>query len=44
VREREHEAADFGGEGMMLLIASRVQPQDLPCRAVRRQRSCRTRK
>jgi hypothetical protein len=38
VREREHEAADFGGEWMMLSIASRVQPQDLPCRAHRRQR------
>jgi hypothetical protein len=38
VRQREHEAADFGGEWMMLPIASRVQPQDLPGRAVRRQR------
>src|SRR6266699_2776899 len=32
-RERGHKAADFGGEWMMLPIASRVQPQDLPCRA-----------
>src|SRR5215470_13049263 len=31
VREREHEAADFEGERMMLPIASRVQPRDLPC-------------
>ena len=38
VREREHQAADFGGKRMMLAIASRVQPQDLPCRAGRRQR------
>src|SRR5262249_43929529 len=38
VRERDDEAADFGGEWMMLAIASRVQPQDLPCRAGRRQR------
>ena len=33
VREREHEAADFGGEWMILPIASSVQPQDLPSRA-----------
>src|SRR6266850_5607870 len=33
VRERGHDAADFGGEGMMLAIASGVEPQDLPCRA-----------
>src|SRR5437867_6990722 len=32
VREREHEPADFGAKWMMLPIASRVQPQDLPCR------------
>src|SRR5206468_4891850 len=38
VREREHEAPDFGGEWMMLPIASRVQPQDLPCRAGLRKR------
>jgi hypothetical protein len=30
--------ADFCGEWMMLRIASRVQSQDLPCRAGRRQR------
>src|SRR5262249_47459348 len=30
VRERAHEAADFGGEGMMLPIASPVEPQDVP--------------
>src|SRR5262249_45749808 len=36
--EREHEAADFSSEWMMLPIASRVQPQHLPCRANRRQR------
>jgi hypothetical protein len=30
VRKREHEAADLGGEGMMLPIASRVQPQHRP--------------
>src|SRR5215470_18509856 len=36
--EREHEAADFGGEWMMLPIARRVQPQDLSCGADRRQR------
>ena len=38
VGERGHEAADLGGEWMMLPIASRVQPQDLPRRASRRQR------
>src|SRR5262249_19120911 len=38
VRERAHEVADFGGERMMLLIASSVQPQDLPCRLGRCQR------
>src|SRR5262245_47404526 len=38
VRERGHEAADFCGEWMMLMIASPVQPQDLPCRMGRRQR------
>src|SRR5882724_7646177 len=38
VRERGHDAADFGGEGMMLPIASRVEPQDLPCRAGRGKR------
>src|SRR5262252_2507391 len=38
VRERDHEAADFGGEWMMLPIASRVQPQDLLRRPGRRQR------
>jgi len=37
VREREHEAADFGGEWMMLSIASPVQPQDMPRRAGGRQ-------
>src|SRR5205823_3425349 len=37
VRKREHEATDFGGKWMMLSIASRVQPQDLPCRAGRRE-------
>src|SRR5262245_46690953 len=37
VRKREHEAADLGREWMMLPIASRVQPPDLPCRAHRRQ-------
>src|SRR5262245_28467012 len=36
-RELEHEAADFCGERMMLPIASRIQPQALPCRAGRRQ-------
>src|SRR5262245_61251791 len=36
--EREHEAADFSSEWMMLPIASRVQPQHLPSRADRRQR------
>src|SRR5260370_23319934 len=36
--EREHEAADFGGKWIMLPLASRVQPKDLPCRAGRRQR------
>src|SRR5205814_557101 len=38
VRERGHEAAHFGGEWMMLPIASRGQPQDPPCRVGRRQR------
>src|SRR5262249_58286938 len=38
VREREHQASDFGGEGMMLPIASPVEPQDLACRAGRFQR------
>src|SRR5438876_6314901 len=38
VRERTHEAADFIGERMMSAIASRVHPQDLSCRASRRQR------
>jgi hypothetical protein len=33
VREQEHEATDFVGKRMMLPIASRVQPQDLPCGA-----------
>src|SRR5262249_32703013 len=32
------EAVDFGGEWMMLSIASRVQPEDLSCRVERRQR------
>src|SRR5262250_1567977 len=31
-REGAHEATDFGGEWMMLPIASRVQPPDLPRR------------
>src|SRR5262249_45077996 len=38
VLELEHEAADFGGERMMLPIASRVEPQDLTGRASRCQR------
>src|SRR5262249_55030512 len=38
VREHADEAADFGGEGMMLPIASPVEPQDLPWRAGRGQR------
>src|ERR1700756_1066586 len=38
VGEREHETADFGGKWMMLPVARRVQPQDLPRRAGRRQR------
>jgi hypothetical protein len=38
VHEREHEAANFVREGMMLPIASCIQPQDPPCRARRRQR------
>ena len=38
MREREQEAVDFGGEWMMLPIASRVQPQDLPCRSGSRER------
>jgi hypothetical protein len=38
MREREHEAADFGGEWMMLPIASRVQPKHLPRGTGRRQR------
>src|SRR5262249_33172410 len=33
MRELGHQAADFRREWMMLPIASRVQPQDLPCRA-----------
>src|SRR5215471_123027 len=33
VREREHEAPDFDSEWMMLTVPSRVQPQDLSCRA-----------
>src|SRR5262249_7116814 len=36
--EGKHEVADFDGEWMMLPIASRVQPQDLPYRARPRQR------
>src|SRR5436309_14008256 len=32
LRQREHEAANFGTEGMMLAIARRLQPQDPPCR------------
>ena len=36
--QREHEPADFGGERMMLPVASPVEPQDLPCRVGRRQR------
>ena len=31
VPEREHKAANFGSEGMMLAIASSVEPEDLPC-------------
>ena len=38
LRKREHQPSNFGGEGMMLPIASCVQPQDLPCRASVRQR------
>src|SRR6516162_7446226 len=38
VSERRHEAANFDGKWMMLPVASRMQPQDLPCRAGRRQR------
>jgi hypothetical protein len=38
VRERQHEAADFGGEWMVISISSRVQPQDLSRGADRRQR------
>src|SRR5262245_6650470 len=37
VRERAHETADFGREWMMLSIASRVQPQNLPVRVRSRQ-------
>src|SRR5262245_43332538 len=37
VRKREHEATDFSGKGMMLLITSTVQPPDWSCRAGRRQ-------
>src|SRR5262249_27722649 len=33
MHEKGHERADFGGERMMLAIASPVQPQNLPCRA-----------
>src|SRR6185312_8236492 len=33
-----HETADFVGKWMMLSIASRVEPHDLPCRASLRQR------
>src|SRR5262245_1496452 len=36
--EGGHEAADFCGRWMMLPVASRMQPQDLPCRVGRRQR------
>src|SRR5262249_16502205 len=38
VREREHEAANFGDKWMMLPIASRVHPQNLACRTGGRQR------
>src|SRR5262249_51645659 len=38
VGEGGHEAADFCGKWMMLPVASRMQPQDLPCRVGRRQR------
>src|SRR4029077_8679731 len=38
VPEREHEASNFGGEWMMLPIASRLHPQHLPCRVGGRQR------
>src|SRR5215469_3611429 len=36
-RKRVHETADFGGEWMMLPIASRVHPQNLACRTGGRQ-------
>src|SRR5262249_17935712 len=35
VREREHEATDFSGKGLMLLITSTMQPPDWSCRAGR---------
>src|SRR6476660_2702035 len=38
VRVRAHEAANLGGERMMLPVASPVEPQDRPGRAVRGQR------
>src|SRR6476659_2453260 len=36
VRQRQHEAADFGGKWMMLPIASAVEPPDRSCRGGRR--------
>src|SRR5262249_31343569 len=38
MRKHSHQAADLRAEWMMLPIASPVEPQDLACRAGRRQR------
>src|SRR5262249_4798593 len=38
VWKRSHQTADLPAEGMMLPVASPVEPQDLACRAGRRQR------
>jgi hypothetical protein len=35
-RKREHEAADFSDEWMVLPIARCMHPENLPCRVARR--------
>src|SRR5262245_41706656 len=38
VCDREHEATNFGCKRMMLAVAGRLQPQNLPCRVCCRER------
>src|SRR5262249_8911793 len=37
VRERKHKAANFAREWVMLPVPGHMQPQDWPCRAIRRE-------